>query len=127
MELFEIGTFSLVWRILRNGCHGNYHRWLKLNNTKLRTIPAEVGKLQQLEHLTMKRNNVESIGESVRQLPCLRTLNLRYNSLTHTSIPPSVFETEELTTLDLSHNLLMTIGSKMKEYESIPIRRRKRG
>ena len=62
---FELPT------ILKIGCHGNYRRWLKLNNTKLRTIPAEVGKLQQLEHLTMKRNNVESIGESVRQLPCL--------------------------------------------------------
>jgi len=84
-------------------------RWLKLNNTKLRTIPQEVGKLQQLEHLTMKRNNVETLGDSVRQLPCLRTLNLRYNALTHTSIPASVFETEELTTLDLSHNLLAEV------------------
>ena len=100
-------------------CQGDNLRWLKLNNTKLRTIPAEVGKLHQLEHLTMKRNNVQSIGESVRQLPCLRTLNLRYNSLTHTSIPPSVFETEELTTLDLSHNLLAEVPEGLLKCKSL--------
>ena len=65
-------------------------RWLKLNKTKLRTIPAELSKLQQLEHLTMKKNQVESISSQIKDLPCLRTLNLRYNALTHTNIPPEV-------------------------------------
>ena len=35
-----------------------------------------------------------------------RTLNLRYNNLTHENIPPEIFDNEELTTLDLSHNKL---------------------
>ena len=84
-------------------------RWLKLNNTNLRSIPDEVGKLQQLEHLTMKRNQVETLGCQLKQLPCLRTLNLRYNSLTHTNIPAEVFENDELNTLDLSHNKLAEV------------------
>ena len=41
-------------------------RWLKLNKTKLRTIPAELSKLQQLEHLTMKKNQVESISSEIK-------------------------------------------------------------
>ena len=42
-------------------------RWLKLNKTKLRTIPAELSKLQQLEHLTMKKNQVESISSEIKE------------------------------------------------------------
>lgn len=44
-------------------------RWLKLNNTNLRTIPPEVGKLQQLEHLTMKRNQVIPCSSYFHCLP----------------------------------------------------------
>jgi Leucine-rich repeat (LRR) protein len=58
-----------------------------------------VSKLTKLEHLTMKRNQVERISAQLRNMSALRTLNLRYNNLTHTSIPPEIFENEELTTL----------------------------
>ena len=37
-------------------------RWLKLTNTKLKSIPAEIGKLQKLEHLSMKKNELSSIS-----------------------------------------------------------------
>ncbi len=37
-------------------------RWLKLTNTKLKSIPSEIGKLQKLEHLSMKKNELSSIG-----------------------------------------------------------------
>ena len=94
-------------------------RWLKLNNTKLRTIPAELSKLQHLEHLTMKRNQVESISSQIKELPCLRTLNLRYNSLTHTNIPAEVFENDELTTLDLSHNKLTEVPEGLYRCRSL--------
>ena len=94
-------------------------RWLKLNNTKLKSIPDEVGKLQQLEHLTMKKNKVESISSQIKNLPCLRTLNLRYNSLTHTNIPSEVFENDELTTLDLSHNKLTEVPDGLFRCKSL--------
>ena len=64
-----------------------------------RTIPPEVSKLSKLEHLTMKRNHVETISAQLRNMASLRTLNLRYNNLTHASIPAQIFENEELTTL----------------------------
>jgi hypothetical protein len=37
-------------------------------------------------------------------LRCLRTLNLRRNALVTAGMPPEMFESEELNTLDLSHN-----------------------
>jgi Leucine-rich repeat (LRR) protein len=61
-----------------------------------------VSKLSKLEHLTMKHNQVASISSQLRNMASLRTLNLRYNNLTHTSIPPEIFENEELTTLGRS-------------------------
>ena len=54
-------------------------RWLKLNNANLKTIPQEVAKLQKLEHLTMKKNQVDNINNHIKNLSCLRTLNLRYS------------------------------------------------
>jgi hypothetical protein len=66
-----------------------------------RSIPPEVSKLTKLEHLTMKRNHVDRISDQMRNMASLRTLNLRYNNLTHTSIPPEIFENEELTTLGM--------------------------
>ncbi len=49
----------------------------------------------------MKRNHVDRISDQMRNMAALRTLNLRYNNLTHTSIPPEIFENEELTTLGM--------------------------
>ena len=37
-------------------------RWLKLTNTHLTSVPDEIGKLQKLEHLTMKKNDLQSIS-----------------------------------------------------------------
>ena len=33
-------------------------RWLRLTDTRLQKIPAEISGLSKLEHLTLKRNNV---------------------------------------------------------------------
>jgi len=94
-------------------------RWLKLNNANLKTIPPELSKLVKLEHLTMKKNKVDTISNHVKNLSCLRTLNLRYNQLTHTSIPPEVFENEELSTLDISHNLLKEVPEGLIKCKSL--------
>jgi hypothetical protein len=79
--------------ILYRYFHGHY--------SAFRSIPPEVSKLTKLEHLTMKRNHVDRISDQMRNMAALRTLNLRYNNLTHTSIPPEIFENEELTTLGM--------------------------
>merc|ERR1719167_1474820 len=94
-------------------------RWLKLNNANLKQIPAEIGSLSKLEHLTVKKNKLESISSQLSHMPCLRTLNLRYNNLTHKNIPPQVFENEELSTLDLSHNQLTEVPEGLMRCKSL--------
>ncbi len=85
-------------------------RWLKLTNTHLKVIPEEISSLQKLEHLTLKKNNVASIEkEQFKGLKCLRTLNLSRNALTAHNISPDTFDSEELNTLDLSHNELSEV------------------
>ena len=85
-------------------------RWLKLTNTQLRSIPEEISSLQKLEHLTLKKNNVMAIErEQLKGLKCLRTLNLSRNSLTAKNISSDTFDSEELNTLDLSHNELTEV------------------
>lgn len=85
-------------------------RWLKLTNTQLRAIPEEISSLQKLEHLTLKKNNVAMIErEQLKGLKCLRTLNLSRNALTAHNISSDTFDSEELNTLDLSHNELSEV------------------
>ena len=85
-------------------------RWLKLTSTQLRAIPDEISGLQKLEHLTLKKNNVAAIErEQFKGLKCLRTLNLSRNALTAKNISSDTFDSEELNTLDLSHNELTEV------------------
>ena len=86
-------------------------RWLRLTDTRITGLPKELEKLQKLEHLTVKRNHVGTLqGVDLAKLPCLRSLNLSRNELTSGSVPPELFSSsEELTTLDLSHNRLSEV------------------
>lgn len=52
-------------------------------------------------------------------LPCLRSINLRYNSLRSSSLPPDIFKVEELTTLDLSHNNLRQVPDGLERAKSL--------
>ena len=47
--------------------------------------------------------------EQFKGLKCLRTLNLSRNALTARNISPDTFDSEELNTLDLSHNELTEV------------------
>ena len=95
-------------------------RWLRLTDTKLKTIPQELNKLPKLEHLTLKRNNIDSIKSAeLSSLKCLRTLNLSRNNLGTTGVPIDIFENEELNTLDLSHNKLTEVPEGIFRAKSI--------
>jgi Leucine-rich repeat (LRR) protein len=52
-------------------------RWLKLTNTKLKSIPDEIGKLEKLEHLSMKKNELSNVSGTGKtkfdQSPVLET------------------------------------------------------
>ena len=95
-------------------------RWLRLTDTKLKTIPQELNKLSKLEHLTLKRNNVVTIQNGdLSALKCLRTLNLSRNNLGTTGVPLDIFDNEELNTLDLSHNKLTEVPEGIFSAKSI--------
>ncbi|TRY63076.1 hypothetical protein TCAL_04910 [Tigriopus californicus] len=94
-------------------------RWLKLTSTRLKSLPVELEKLQKLEHLTVKKNCVGSLDVNFSQLPCLRTLNLSRNALTSDHVPAGLFENEELTTLDLSHNQLSDVPEGLFKAKSL--------
>ncbi|KAB0794382.1 hypothetical protein PPYR_11221 [Photinus pyralis] len=84
-------------------------QWLKLDRTNLSQIPQEMGNLLKLEHLSLTRNNLEKLHGELTELGCLRTLNLRHNKVKNSGIPSDLFQSEELSTLDLSHNNLKEV------------------
>ena len=95
-------------------------RWLKLTNTQLKAIPDEISTLQKLEHLTLKKNNVAAIErEQFKGLKSLRTLNLSRNALTAQNISSDTFDSEELNTLDLSHNELKEVPEGVGKAKSL--------
>jgi len=71
------------------------------------------------EHLSLKRNKLDKVYGEVTALPCLRTINLRYNCLRSSSLPQEIFQVEELTTLDLSHNNLRQVPEGLERAKSL--------
>lgn len=61
------------------------------------------------EYLSLTRNNLERLYGELTDLHCLRTLNVRHNKIKSSGLPADLFNLEELTTLDLSHNNLKEI------------------
>ncbi|KAK7794573.1 hypothetical protein R5R35_003590 [Gryllus longicercus] len=94
-------------------------QWLKLDKTNLDQIPEEMGKLLKLEHLSLVRNNLERLYGELTDLACLRTLNVRHNKVKSSGIPADLFQLEELTTLDLSHNKLKEIPEGLERARSL--------
>ncbi len=62
---------------------------------------------------------MDKVYGQVTQLPCLRSLNLRYNRLRTSSLPADLFRAEELTTLDLSHNALRQVPDGLERAKSL--------
>ncbi|XP_034938811.1 protein flightless-1 [Chelonus insularis] len=94
-------------------------QWLKLDDTHLTEIPEEMGKLLKLEHLSLKNNKLERLYGELTELNCLRTLNIRRNNIKTSGIPSELFNLEELTTLDLSHNNLKEVPEGLEKARSL--------
>ncbi|XP_049849364.1 protein flightless-1 [Schistocerca gregaria] len=94
-------------------------QWLKLDRTNLSQIPEELGKLLKLEHLSLVRNDLEKLYGELTELACLRTLNIRHNKVKSSGIPADLFNLEELTTLDLSHNNLKEVPEGLERAKSL--------
>ena len=95
-------------------------RWIKLSSTQLEKLPSQIADLSKLEHLTLKRNNLNSLEHStLKKLPCLRTLNLSRNSLEDLRDPDLFKESDDLNTLDLSHNRLKVVPEGIIKAKSL--------
>lgn len=94
-------------------------QWLKLDKTNLSLIPEEMGKLLKLEHLSLVRNNLERLFGELTELGCLRTLNIRHNKVKSSGIPADLFNLDELTTLDLSHNNLKEVPEGLERAKTL--------
>lgn len=67
----------------------------------------------------MKNNDLRKLYGELTQLNCLRSLNLRHNNIKNSGIPPELFDLEELTTLDLSHNNLDAVPEGLEKVRSL--------
>lgn len=94
-------------------------QWLKLDRANINQIPEELGNLMKLEHLSLVYNDLERLYGELTELSCLRTLNIRHNRVKSSGIPAELFRSEELTTLDLSHNVLKEIPEGLDRARSL--------
>lgn len=67
----------------------------------------------------MKNNDLKKLYGELTQLNCLRTLNLRHNSIKNSGIPTELFDLEELTTLDFSHNNLDVVPEGLEKVRNL--------
>ncbi|XP_055619674.1 protein flightless-1 [Toxorhynchites rutilus septentrionalis] len=103
----------------KNIKHMSGVQWLKLDRTGIKEIPEEMGKLLKLEHLSMKNNQLEKLYGELTDLNCLRSLNMRRNNIKSSGIPNELFDLDELTTLDLSHNKLKEVPEGLEKAKSL--------
>lgn len=106
-------------RFPKNIKHMSGVQWLKLDRTGINEIPEEMGKLMKLEHLSMKNNQLEKLFGELTELNCLRSLNMRRNNIKSSGIPHELFDLDELTTLDLSHNKLKEVPEGLEKAKSL--------
>ncbi|CAG5096837.1 Similar to fliI: Protein flightless-1 (Drosophila melanogaster) [Cotesia congregata] len=72
-----------------------------------------------LEHLSLVKNNLERLYGELTDLGCLRSLNIRHNSLKTSGVPCELFNLEELTTLDLGYNNLKEVPEGLEKARSL--------
>uniref|UniRef100_A0A5S6QHV9 Gelsolin-like domain-containing protein n=1 Tax=Trichuris muris TaxID=70415 RepID=A0A5S6QHV9_TRIMR len=81
-------------------------RWLKLNHTQLDKIPEQLSRLKNLEHLHLIDNALTSLHGELSDLPNLRSIIARKNQIKISGIPTDIFDMQDLTVIDFSHNNL---------------------
>ncbi|XP_065846608.1 protein flightless-1 homolog isoform X2 [Oscarella lobularis] len=91
-------------------------RWLRLNNTKLRTLPDQLSTLKKLEYLAVSRNSLHHLHDGdLQSLSRLRVVNARRNHIKDPGIPPEIFELGELSTIDFSYNQLEKVPEGLEK------------
>ena len=99
------GTFRTIPREIGN--LQNLRFLLMERNCELRLLPSEIGLLGNLEHFTVVKNKVATLPPEIGNLRNLRYLFLFQNQLI--SIPPQIGDLSELRQLELQENRLTTL------------------
>ena len=135
---------SVAERIDKDGLDGyifqlDFLNFLQISNTKLLSLPEELGKLLNLKTLDLHRNSIEKLpaaigclkelknldvsGNELQLLPAelgeltlLQTINVNCNKLTEL---PSVENLKKLSRLDVSHNQLSELPDGIYELEHL--------
>eukprot|EP00118_Oscarella_pearsei_P006460 m.29143 g.29143 ORF g.29143 m.29143 type:complete len:1260 (+) comp31138_c0_seq3:13-3792(+) len=91
-------------------------RWLRLNNTKLRTLPDQLSTLKKLEYLAVSGNELHHLHDGdLQSLSRLRVVNARRNRIKDPGIPPEIFQLSELSTIDFSFNQLEKVPEGLEK------------
>ncbi|RDD41233.1 Protein flightless-1-like protein [Trichoplax sp. H2] len=79
-------------------------RWLKLDSCNLDEMPEVLQSFKKLERISVSKNQLKELGSELPKLKDLRVVTARQNQITSIGLPGELFELDELTTVDLSHN-----------------------
>lgn len=89
---------------------------LDLHRNSLQELPSSIGLLKELKNLDLSGNELEVLPSALGQLSSLHTLNLNCNKLTEI---PDLKEVTELSRLDLSHNQLTELPESLFELQHL--------
>lgn len=85
---------------------------LVLSNNQLKSLPAEIGNLSNLEELYLDHNKLEgALPAEIRKMPRLRILVVQNNNMT--GIPAEIGQLKNLSRLDYSYNSLDTYPNEI--------------
>lgn len=94
-------------------------RWLKLNDCNIDWIPEEFATLNKLDSLSLAKNNLVTLHGELVALNSLRSLVFRHNTINNNGLPTELFNLEELSVLDLSHNCLNNVPSDLEKCKNL--------
>ncbi|MBD3215974.1 MAG: hypothetical protein GF311_25405, partial [Candidatus Lokiarchaeota archaeon] len=88
---------------------------IRINRSKLRKLPARIGKFSSLKRLELPNNNLDEIPNSIVNLKSLKKLDLSNNKFSH--IPETIGKLKALEYLDLSLNNLKSLPESIKNLQ----------
>ncbi len=90
---------------------------LKLSGLGLTALPPEIGQLQALISLDLRKNQLTNLPPDVGQLQALITLDVSYNQLA--SLPPEIGQHQTLSSLDLSSNQFINLPPAIGQLQAL--------
>uniref|UniRef100_A0A914W8E0 Uncharacterized protein n=1 Tax=Plectus sambesii TaxID=2011161 RepID=A0A914W8E0_9BILA len=100
-----------------NGAMPHSLKWLELRENRLKSLPADFGRLVKLEHLDLDRNSLQSLPDSFANLKRLVSFSCAWNELT--SLPETFGSLVSVACVDLSSNFLHSLPNSCQFMERL--------